>query len=101
MTTLPIPPGWTAETYPGLEISGKPAPEYTRAIDPDGCKWYDIDGEWTLSVPYFRRSPNLPRDRSDDIALVDTTEGETPYPITEKGTILIGKRRIPPTRWNH
>jgi hypothetical protein len=94
-TVLKLPDGWTLETHQGISQT------YQRAIDSDGCKWYDIDGQWTLNVPWFRRSPGLAPHRSDDLAVVETVDGERAYPITEKGTIRIGKRRISPRRWNH
>lgn len=101
MNTPALPKGWRLETFHGLAMEGQPAPQFTRAIDPDGCKWYGSTGRWRLNVPWFRRSRNLPRHRSDDIAIVETTDGNREYPITEKGTIRIGKRRIGPRRWDH
>lgn len=91
----PLPRGWTLETF---ESFGKP---FARAIDADGCKWYGSTGRWVLNVPWFRRSPGLPYHKADDLAVVETVEGNRAYPITEKGTILIGSRRIGPQQWDH
>lgn len=79
------PKGWTAEIFESL---GK---TFKRAIDPDGCRWY-WEGEWILNVPLFR---------DPDLALVDHIDGLKPFRITPGGTILIGKRRISPKKWNH
>lgn len=87
MTSLDakIPKGWTSEVFESL------GQKFKRAIDPDGCRWY-WEGGWILNVPYFR---------GNDAALVDHIEGIKAFPITPKGTILIGNRRISPRKWNH
>ena len=91
-----LPARWTLETYEGYQ--GR---EFTRAVDPDGCRWYDADGEWRLNVPWFRRSHGLPDDAPDDVAVVDTVRGNEPFPIDESGTIRIGRRRILGRQWDH
>lgn len=96
MKTTKLPKGWTTETYQGYGSK-----TFTRAIDPDGCKWYYVDGEWKLNVPWFRRSTGLPRDKADDLAVVETVTGNREYSITEDGVILIGNRRIGPRQWDH
>lgn len=88
-----IPSGWTAEIRD--ELCGR----FKNAIDPDGCRWYLVDGEWRLNVPYFRASrPGLDL---DGIAIVSTIDGSREYPITKAGTIIIGRRRIPRAKWIH
>lgn len=90
-----VPRGWKAVEYEGYQ--GR---RFRRAIDPDGCRWYWIDGEWILNVPWFRssrRGSNI-----DDIAVVNHESGNhLECKITKRGTIYIGKRRIPRRRWNH
>lgn len=91
-----VPHGWKLEAFQGYE-----GETFTRAVDPDGCRWYDIDGTWRMNVPWFRRSPGLPEHAEDDLAVVDTTEGNQPYPIDKHGVIQIGRRRILPIQWDH
>lgn len=92
--SAPLPKGWTAEVFTSCDQT------YRRAVDPEGCRWYWTDGEWILNVPYFRSTARLMS--HDDLAIVDCVRNELrPYPITASGVICIGKRRIPPKRWNH
>ena len=86
----PLPRGFRVETFGGFE--GR---LYRRAIDPDGCRWYVIDGRWTLNVPWFRDVDGV------EMAVVDTVRGGVPYPITRAGTIKIGTRKISRRNWNH
>jgi hypothetical protein len=72
-----------------------------KAIDQDGLCWYGGTGQWILNVPWFRRSKECPEHWNDDIAVVESIHGKLEYPITQKGTILVGKRRIRSTQWNH
>ena len=88
------PKGWTEEIF---ESCGQ---QFKRAVDPDGCRWYWL-GEWILNVPYFSRSTHCEENTPDDIAAVDHVTGTKNFPVTESGTILIGRRKIPATKWNH
>jgi hypothetical protein len=72
-----------------------------KAIDQDGICWFGYTGRWLVNVPWFRRSENCPKHWADDIAIVECVDGNRPYPITQKGTILVGKRRILSKEWNH
>ncbi len=94
-----LPRGWSLDQF--NVINDERDRVFTRAIDTNGCRWYNVDGVWKLNVPWFRRSSGLASDKSDDIAVVDTVFGHNEYPITEKGTIKIGARRIGPHKWNH
>lgn len=90
-----LPQGWRLGTHESLGET------WHHAIDPDGCIWYPIDGRWTLHVPAFRRSRSLAYEMDDDIAVVATIHGNRDLHITRKGTIRIGTRRIPATKWHH
>ena len=92
MNKLKLRKGWRSDTRV----------PYAKTIDQDGLCWYGSTGKWILNVSWFRRSPGLPQDIPDDIALVETQyHGNIPYPITQKGTILVGKRRILSNQWSH
>ena len=87
--SMKVPIGWTWQRREGLGGAFK------VAIDPDGCVWYPVDETWKLNVPYFTSS-------ADHRACVSIADGTTrEYPITDGGTILIGKRRIRPGKWIH
>ena len=73
---------------------------FIRAIDGDGCRWYDQGNGWKLDVPYFRNTTGNPT-AMDNVAVVDTVNGHREYPISEAGVILIGRRRVGPIRWDH
>jgi hypothetical protein len=87
-----IPTGWGSQTYT------TPSGRHKRAIDPDGCLWY-WEGAWILNVTGFNSSRRGLE--TDDIAMVETTDGKRPYPISKAGIISIGSRRIPSSKWNH
>jgi len=84
--TAKIPRSWKAEEWTGSNGRHK------RAVDPDGCRWYWLDDQWTLSVPWFR---------GDDLAVVETINGNRAFPISKAGVITIGTRKISPSKWNH
>jgi hypothetical protein len=81
-----IPHGWTSQLFESLGNT------YKRAIDAEGFVWY-WEGGWVLNVPYFDGISNDP--------LPENIHGRRPGRITKTGTLIIGKRRIHPYRWNH
>jgi hypothetical protein len=82
----PIPHGWAGEMFESFGNT------YKRAVDLEGFVWY-WSGQWVLNVPYFDSITNSP--------LPENIHGRRLGRITQNGTLVIGKRRIDSSRWNH